>query len=350
MDINCMNNKIANANGVLQPTILQAILDLYLDGNQRMTANMVKERCSLINANISWNQRLPAICNSMRKAIQCGGIIVGEDRDFNGFTISFNIGNNITKTGVEIKPKGKDVKSIDKIKKNNLISKTLSVLSNTLNWDKLKSRETPKLLIIGCCDAKSMQPNNLNNGENVNYDFGNNIDALREQKLQFYQALPANNFEDKLRNGIPVNRDYFLNCLNENNRREALEVYGSNNSPFYKPQMKELYRNKIANSNLHLLIISGLYGIIRYNDFINDYHLTINIGPNIWGNSLSLAVQEYQLNNGITNDAVFYSLSNTYIPYLNPIVPEWNNLWINYGGTNGLNNNANSLRFFLERI
>jgi hypothetical protein len=112
---------------------------------------------------------------------------------------------------------------------------------------------------------------------------------------------------------------------------QALNLYGSNGSPFYNVIMKELYRNKIDNNNLHLLIVSGLYGILKYNDRINDYHLNIDKGPDIWDNSILLAVNNYIKENNIDNDAVFYSLSNNYLDRLNPVNIDWTNLWNNYG-------------------
>ena len=85
----CLIQNIALANGVLQPTILQAILNLFDRGNNRMTARMVKDECIVINNAQNWNMRLPAICNAMRNAINCGGRIVSENRDFMGFEIEF---------------------------------------------------------------------------------------------------------------------------------------------------------------------------------------------------------------------------------------------------------------------
>ena len=89
MDINCMENRILNATGVLQPTILRAILNLYNGGLHLMTARNVIDECNIIDNAVDWNGRLAAICNSMRNATDCGGIIVGEDIDCNHFTIEF---------------------------------------------------------------------------------------------------------------------------------------------------------------------------------------------------------------------------------------------------------------------
>ena len=352
MNINCMNNKIENANGDLQPIILQAIMDIYLNGNHQMTARMVKVQCIILDANRPWNKRLPAICNAMRNSIECGGVIVGEDRNFNDFTIAFGGNGNNKNIPTPKSPLTKENKKSssknNKEVKNNFNDKKIDPLLKSLNWDKLKNKKTPKLLIISCCDTKSKQPNNLNNAGYINYDFGVNISNTRIERLEFYQGLQPDYFYEKERNGELVDKDYFMDCLNINNRSEALDVYGSNRSPFYKTEMKDLYRTKIANSNLHLLIISGLYGIIKHSDYINDYHLNIDEGLNLWGNELSDAIHQYQEMNNIDNDAVFYSLSNTYLPYLNPVCPQWNNLWINQLGHG--HNQASDLSIFLEML
>ncbi len=214
---------------------------------------------------------------------------------------------------------------------NSYIDKEIAKKLELLDWEKLKNHQTPKLLIIGCCDAKSNQPINLPNSGKSNFSFGNNIDILRKLRIEYYKKLPNSYFTNakKKRNKEIVDKSYFMNCLNENNRRKALEVYGSNGSPFYKPDMKELYETKIKNSNLHLLIVSGLYGIIKHDDYINDYHLKIKKGKEgFWGDELSMAIQDYIKINEIDNNNVIYSLSNEYKLNLNPTLPQWQNIWI----------------------
>jgi hypothetical protein len=223
------------------------------------------------------------------------------------------------------------------------IDKQIEELLEDLDWKKLKDKKTPKLLIIGCCNAKSLQPIGLANGGRVNYNFGNAINANRTIRRAFYTALPAIHFVGRPNGAQP----YYLGALNNANRREALDVYGSIRSPFYNPAMKALYRLKIQNCNLHLLIVSGFYGIIRHDDYINDYHLEINRGPNVWGLNILNAVSDYIRVNNIDNDAIFYSLSGNYLPFLNPL-PNWKNLWLNHGGHG--HNQANDLMLFLNNI
>lgn len=160
------------------------------------------------------------------------------------------------------------------------------------NWNKLQDSSTPKLLIIGCSGSKQTQQIQIE-VHYQKYDFGTDITDARNERMDYYNGLLDNpdpvNYFDKNRNGNKVHADYFQNVLNEN-YYQALNLYGSNGSPFYNDTMKELLRNKIDNNNLHLLIISGLYGILKYDDCINDYHLKIEKGPNIWGNSILLAL------------------------------------------------------------
>jgi hypothetical protein len=218
---------------------------------------------------------------------------------------------------------------------------------NSLDWDKIKDKKKNKLLIIGCCDAKSWQPNDLHNGEYVNYDFGKSLDDLRKSRLDFYKdKLPDSYFNKKKRKGETVDRDYFNRSLNSNNRRKALEVYGSKGSPFYNPEMIKLYEYNIDNSNLHLLIISGLYGIIKHDDYINDYHLEIGRGGKKWAdNQIQEVVKKYIEDNKIEN--VFYSLSDNYKPFLNPI-NNWLNLWFDHVGRGF--DQATDLKKFLSEL
>ena len=83
--------KSLRIRGKLQPTIYKAIIQLIESGQTTINAEMVRLECAQINNQIHWDGRVPAICNSMRNTRKCGGRIVGEDRDFNGFTIEFNI-------------------------------------------------------------------------------------------------------------------------------------------------------------------------------------------------------------------------------------------------------------------
>ncbi len=171
------------------------------------------------------------------------------------------------------------------------------------------------------------------------------------KRLKYYEALLLNsknsNYFKKKRNNTDVNVDYFQNCSGKSIMK-AIELYGSSKSPFYNPKMKKIFREKIEDSNLDILIVSGLFGILRFDDFIFDYHLEIGNGENIWGNSLTNAVRNYIKNNKIDSEMVFYCLSNKYLEYLCNADIEWKNLWINHAGHGHLQ--ANDLKDFLNKI
>ncbi len=212
----------------------------------------------------------------------------------------------------------------------------------------LTDKTQKKLLIIGCCDAKSYQPNNLNNANYINYDFGALLDITRQQRMLDYMSMNADHFNGKTRNNAVVNQAYFMGALNQNNRRPVFSVYGSNNSPFFNPNTKALYINKIQNSNLQILIVSGLYGLLHHSDYINDYHLEINTGNNIWGNTIANSINDFINQNSIENRNVFYCLSSKYLPFIGQPQNNWTNLWRNLGGRG--HKQAQELFDFLSRL
>lgn len=239
-------------------------------------------------------------------------------------------GNTTESSNITINKKSSKSKKTNKKVNSTFNQKNeFTKLLNSLNLDKFKNDNRPILLIIGCSNSKSFQSNNINNNNDENYNFGNEINSCREiRKVYYREELPDSYFNNQKRNGNIVDRQYFMNALN-NNPQEALEIYGSNQSPFYNPQIKGLYREKIETSNLHLLIISGLYGIVKHNDYINDYHLEIYKGRNIWENSITNAINQYINNNLIDHHSVFYSLSDNYLNKINPNT-QWKNLWISH--------------------
>jgi len=89
MNENQLIQRIATAAGILQPTVLQAILNLYQRGQHQMTARQVNAECYQLDNTRHWDGRLPAICNAMRNATECGGHIIGDNTDRLDFTIAF---------------------------------------------------------------------------------------------------------------------------------------------------------------------------------------------------------------------------------------------------------------------
>jgi hypothetical protein len=182
----------------------------------------------------------------------------------------------------------------------------------------------------------------------TNYNFGAALNNARLIRLTAYQAMNANYFNGKKRNNTPVNRAYFMGAINPNNRRSVFDTYGSNHSPFFKPRIKAIYIDKIQNSNLHILIISGLYGLLHHSDYINDYHLEVKKGTNVWGATISNAINEFIIQNNIDNHHVVYCLSPKYQPFIGQPNANWENLWRNLGGRG--HNQASELIKFLNRI
>jgi hypothetical protein len=153
----CLHNKIGNSIK-LRPVILTAILNLYQRGNYKMTAEMVKKECLVIDFSKPWNERIPAICLSMKKAAECGGRIIGESRDINSFTISFNGENIISNT-----PK-RNIKTTKEKNKLSLKDKTPKNKINT-NTEKLNLSKKFKVVIVcskGKNDSKFTQYPNVN--------------------------------------------------------------------------------------------------------------------------------------------------------------------------------------------
>jgi hypothetical protein len=247
MNINCINNQIANANGVLQPIILQAIKEIYLNGNHQMTARMVRNQCILIDNNIPWNGRLPAICNSMRNSIECGGRIIGEDRDFLGFTIAFDgkatnlDSSTLKKTKVESKKKDKQ----------NTLSKT--PYRNTIEIEKLILNKNFKVVMI-CAGRK-------NNSFFTAYPRENFVNS------------PINNSEhhpdDKMNKEEISWRKYLLNNQNDNNLLEAYNLYTRNE---YRCLQRKYENN--------FYILSAGWGLVNSKFKLPKYDITFSSTAN----------------------------------------------------------------------
>jgi cytoplasmic iron level regulating protein YaaA (DUF328/UPF0246 family) len=347
MNINCIDYKITNANGVLQPIILQAIKDIYLKGDHQMTARMVRNQCISTDNNIPWGGRLPAICNAMRNSIGCGGRIIGEDRDYLDFTIAFDSnGNNLEiktpkKTNPKVESKNKEgayntkeiVKKSKKTKPSINKIEEFSKIIEKYNLNKLKTDIRPKLLIIPC--SKSKSPGGINVFNSIF-----NLNPNRTNSINLYdneRTINPNYYNNEIRVGVNVvDVNYFNAAFNNTICKRAIDRYDGSRSIFYRNYgLKNLYLQKINNNKLHVLIVSGLYGLLRFDDLIPDYHLEMNKNP-IWTNpydfSIRDAVKEYILVNNIPNENVFYSLAdNEYRQALKPDL-NWKLIWIQNGG------------------
>lgn len=343
MNINCINNKISTVSGVIQPIILRAIKEIYLNGNHQMTAIEVINHCITIDNNIPWKGRPAAICGAMRNAIKCGGRIIGENRDFYEFTISFEGNDNglVIETPKKTLPKIESKKKEEAKNTNEIVKKSkktkpsinkteeFTKIIEKYNLDKLKNDNRPKLLIIPC--SKSKSPGGINTFSsifNLNPNRTNSITLYNNERI-----INPNYFNNEIRVGVNVvDVNYFNIAFNNNICKKAIDRYDGNRSIFYRNYgLKNLYLQKINNNKLHVLIVSGLYGLLQFDDLIPDYHLEMNKNP-IWTNpydfSIRDAVKDYILVNNIPNENVFYSLAdNEYRQALKPDL-NWKLIWI----------------------
>ena len=342
--MNCIKNLIAQATSPLLPTVLTAVLNLHKKGQFKISALEVRDDCAIMKPTISWRDRIPAICNGMRKLTECNWQIVSEDRDYNEFTIelSKNIDkiNKSTKSKSTISPQNKRVKPSKK--NNNMTQQTASI--NELPWAKINDKSKNKLLIIGCAGTK--MPGGGKNNKNYFSDHESIIED-RNKVLEQYRKLLDNPtdqdyFNKSRREMGAVDSTYFKKQINEKLFLPAIERYSGDR--FYSRELKELYKQKNNDCNLHILIVSGLYGILEFRDSIIDYQLEIsdNYRFNFWSEeknrSINEAVVRYMADNNIGNDLVFYSLSPTsYEKALKPKT-EWHKLWKTTPG--GRNSNS----------
>lgn len=337
----CLKNNIPKA-GKLKPIVWAAILNLYQRGLHQFTAEIVKNECDVLDNTVQWNARIPAICNSMRNATKCGGGVVGEDRSNNGFTIAFtDEDEGIEEENIISKPskvdsttKGSNL-SIFSVEENVKLTadKKIKRLVESFVWDKIQDKKNKKLLIIGCSDTKVPGGNQELLNDYFNEENYDDFIPHRLERFSQYSELLLNPdlqlYFNKVREGIPVDLNYFNNQTVTRLYLPAVKRYFG--GKFYSQDLINLYYEKNQESNLHILIVSGLYGIIEFRDSIIDYHLEINKLP-FWtqlnNTSIRDAVINYIKENDIGNEMVFYSLSpSKYLEALKPIQP-WTNIWI----------------------
>ena len=234
---------------------------------------------------------------------------------------------------------------------------------NKLDWEKIQDKNVKKLLIIGCSDSKNLGGERSNSknyfSNNENY---NSLIKDREERVKEYHRLidvePNYLFyKDKQkyikRNKKPIPKDYFKHCLAQGLTMPAIERY---NGRFYSKILRQLYLEKNQNSNLHILIISGLYGVIEFRDSIIDYHLEMKKNS-FWTKKKNSivhdAISKYIKENKIDDEMVFYSLSQSgpysYVNALKPI-DTWKSLWITHGRNSSLTYSAEELQVFLNRL
>jgi cytoplasmic iron level regulating protein YaaA (DUF328/UPF0246 family) len=254
----------------------------------------------------------------------------------------------IKKTYPTEESKKKEVADTNKIAKKSKKNKPsinkieeFSKIIEKYNLDKLKDDNRPKLLIIPC--SKSKSPGGINTFSsifNLNPNRTNSIIQYNNERI-----INPNYFINENRIGVNiVDVNYFNAAFNNILCKKAIDRYDSGGSIFYSTyNLKNLYLQKINNNKLHVLIISGLYGLLKYDDYIPDYHFEMKRNT-IWTNqndfSIRNEVNNYIVNNNIPEENVFYSLSKTG-KYREALKPNhlWKSLWINNYG-NGANKNS----------
>jgi cytoplasmic iron level regulating protein YaaA (DUF328/UPF0246 family) len=220
-------------------------------------------------------------------------------------------------------------------------------LKSTLNWKKINDKKIAKLLIISCSDTKK---SGGDNSKYKNYNFGNIFDEKRTESFKLYEKkliekpttfIFKDNKKPIEREKIPVDENYFKDCWKQKKYKIAIERYAG--GKFYKDEHLKLYKDKTKDSNLKILIVSALFGLLEFNDCIPDYHLKMNDNKT-WKNNncLKKTVKEYIKKHNI--DDVYYSLapSTGYKDCLNPD-NNWIDLWFYLSGSNSATQSAKYL-------
>lgn len=234
-------------------------------------------------------------------------------------------------------PQNNTIKS-DKIGKVSVEEKEiLDILKDRIN-------DEPVLLILSCSDTK------VSGGTESKKNYFESYECLenkRKQVKSFYEKRltdQPNTFKKK-RNGESVDDEYFKNT---NGLMIALERYRG--GEFYKKEFLNKYKKLIESGKLHLLILSGLYGILHWRDTIIDYHLEFKNKRKFYKNSdcIKMIIKKYMEQNGIKEQHTFYAVSPS-SKYEEIITPNnWNHIWIKGGRSK---NTANFLlQDFLENL
>jgi hypothetical protein len=250
MNINCINDKIANSKTALKPIILQAILDLFKEGKQVMSLKMVRQRCILLDSKFPRTSHQAALATSMRNAIKCGGRIVGENRDSNDFTIAFDSnGNNL-----EIKIPKKTNPKVDSKPKDKSNSSSITNYTNQIEIEKLNLSKNFKVVMI-CAGGKHNS---------------------------FFKAYPKENFvnkpelsnehhpDDKMNDKKTSWRDYLINNQNDNNLLEAYNLY-----------TREEYRCLHRKYEHNFYILSAGWGLVNSEFKLPKYDITFSNTANL---------------------------------------------------------------------
>jgi hypothetical protein len=161
------------------------------------------------------------------------------------------------------------------------------------------------LLILSCSDTK------VSGGNEIEKNYFNEAECLKEKRKEvrkFYNermAKEPKKFKKK-RTGQNVDIEYFKNCKE---LMIAIERYSGGD--FYTKAHIAKYKEHIDTGKLHLLILSGLYGILHWSDTINDYHLEFKNKKKFYKSSdcIMRLIEQYMNKNGITEQNTFFAVS-----------------------------------------
>lgn len=103
---------------------------------------------------------------------------------------------------------------------------------------------------------------------------------------------------------------------------EAIDRYNGDLYKNLQPQIKF----KITKNNLHVLYVSGMFGILRFDDHIPFYKKSI--ARKFWGLSIINAINKYCIAQNIPSHNVYMLLSpSTYGKAIGKYNSNWNDLW-----------------------
>lgn len=250
---NCLENKIENSSK-LRPTILKAILNLFNRGIRKMTAEMVKNECLVLDISKPWNERIPAICLSMKNATECGGRIIGEYREINGFTIAFDgNGNNL-----EIStPKKTSVKT-ETNKKEKTNSSSIPDYTNEIEIEKLNLSKNFKVVMM-CSKSKQNDSALIFNNNTITFKANTN-----EVINQF-----------KPDDDIPGNINYSWRNYVSNNQNQINLPYRA-----YELYTENVYNELFMTFGNRLYIESAGWGIVNAEFRLPNYDITFSDNTN----------------------------------------------------------------------
>jgi hypothetical protein len=243
-----MNDKIANSKTALKPIILQAILDLFKEGKQVMTLKLVRQRCILLDSKFPKNSHQAAIATSMRNAIKCGGRIVGENRDFNDFTIAFD--NNASHSEINNPEKS--------FQKEDTKRKITSEMSLEHIKNELKDLNISKKIKVVLVCANDKNDSYFTNYQNVKF-----FDISNHQANEFRP-------DDNIALQNKTWRTYLIEQQLDVNLKRAYQLYSRN-------EYNCLY-NKFKND---FYILSAGWGLVNSEFRLPKYDITFSNGENV---------------------------------------------------------------------